>query len=192
MFKNSKPSGLTLLLVVILLIAVGLFFWVSRQLSVRPDLGETKFGITFSSLYTTQLGLNVKETYQALVDELGVRTVRLPVYWSQIEQESGRFDWEEMDWLVDYSKEHEVALTLVVGAKVPRWPECFIPDWAEKLSSADRQKAVLSFLETTVNRYKTVSVVERWQVENEPFFPFGECPKLSPKQFLERVDLVVT
>lgn len=187
---NRHPSRLTYILLGILLFGAGLFFWVYVQLSAKIEFPETRFGITFSSLYTRQLGLNVQETFDALIDGLGVKAVRLPIYWSEVEKTAGMYDWQEMDWLTTYAQEHQVALTLVVGSKVPRWPECFIPDWAERLGRDDQQKAVLSFMETAVRRYQSFKTVERWQVENEPFFPYGECPTLTRKQFEERVALV--
>ena len=45
-------------------------------------------------------------------------------------------------------------------------------------------------IEATINHYKNSQAIERWQVENEPFFPFGNCVQLTQAQFTERVDLV--
>ncbi|MFA4845921.1 MAG: hypothetical protein WC654_05160, partial [Patescibacteria group bacterium] len=74
--------------------------------------------------------------------------------------------------------------------KVPRWPECFVPDWAEGFDADRQQQAVLSFIEEAVTRYKSSLAIVRWQVENEPFFPYGECPLITTAQFNERVELV--
>jgi len=41
-----------------------------------------------------------------------------------------------------------------------------------------------------VDRYKSSASVIRWQVDNEPFFPFGICSQISQAQFQERIDLV--
>lgn len=151
---------------------------------------EPTFGVTFSWVYAQELGLDPLETYRALVDDLGVRQVRLPIYWSDVERASGQYDWSMADELVELAEDRRVELTVVVGMKVPRWPECHIPDWTEMLSDASRHQAVLAFVETTVNRYKGSPSVIRWQVENEPFFPFGQCPIITGVQFKEEVDLV--
>jgi hypothetical protein len=57
------------------------------------------------------------------------------------------FDWALADALIQFSQDQEVKLIVAIGAKVPRWPECFIPDWAEVLDPSQRQQAVASFLE---------------------------------------------
>jgi len=176
-------------LVLALIAAVGVFsfasFWVNTRLEVEPE-----FGVTYSWLYAEQLGLDYQEVFLALVDELDVSSVRLPLYWSDIEQTEGEFDWEKSDWLIEAATERDLNLTVVVGAKVPRWPECFIPDWAEKLNETYQQHATLGMIEAAVSRYKDVGAIIRWQVDNEPFFPFGECPTFTVAQVQERVDLV--
>ncbi len=162
----------------------------TKRLTETPELEPTHYGITFSTVYAQQLGLDPKEAYRTLVEDLGVRAVRLPVYWSEIETASGVFDWALMDQLIEYSQALGVKLTLVVGTKVPRWPECYTPDWAEMLSQEGQHQGGVNMIEQTVQRYKDSAAIERWQVENEPFFPFGTCVQLTQVQFQERVDLV--
>ncbi|MBI4592241.1 endo-1,4-beta-xylanase [Candidatus Uhrbacteria bacterium] len=161
------------------------FVWLNHRV-----VAQTNFGVTFSSVYALQLGLDPIQTYQALVGDLGVRQVRLPLYWSEIEQEEGQYDWSIPDALVGISEGHGVEVTLVVGMKVPRWPECYLPDWVEISADEARQQATLSFIQTAVSRYQNSTAIIRWQVENEPFFPYGECPTISGAEFKERVDLV--
>ena len=70
------------------------------------------------------------------------------------------------------------------------WPECHLPKWAKGLDREEQQEQVLQLLEQIVNRYKDSGVIEYWQVENEPFFPFGQCP-WKDKEFLkEEIKLV--
>lgn len=187
---NKKPRLLSWILLLTLILGIFLFFQMARKLQDRPVLPPTRYGITFSTVYAEQLGLDPMETYQTLVEDLGVRVVRLPVYWSQIETEQGRFEWDLMDQLIEYSQRLGVKLTIVVGTKVPRWPECYLPDWAKPFSPDAQQKAGIKMIETTVERYKNSPAVERWQVENEPFFPFGSCRQMTIPEFRERVDLV--
>jgi hypothetical protein len=180
----------TFVLFLILILGVFLFFQMSRQLLGAPELEKTRYGITFSTVYAKQLGLDPRESYLTLVEDLGVRAVRLPVYWSEVEIAPNEFDWALMDQLIDDSEALGVKLTLVVGTKVPRWPECYTPDWAEMMSHEEQHRAGVKMIEATVNRYKNSAAIERWQVENEPFFPFGTCVQLTQAQFEERVDLV--
>lgn len=187
MHERKKYFIFGLLAVFILTAAVFARAW--SWTNSDPDV-ETVYGVAYSWKYANDLGLDPLDAYYALIDELGVRNVRLPVYWSEIEHSVGEYDWEMLDTLVSKSAVSNVDLTLVVGSKVPRWPECYIPDWAESFDSNELQKAVLSFIAQTVSRYKDSSAVVRWQVENEPFFPFGQCPTLSVEDFEERVKLV--
>jgi hypothetical protein len=73
---------------------------------------------------------------------------------------------------------------------VPRWPECFAPDWTNKLSNEQRATAQLSFVSAVVTRYRDEPTLERWQVENEPYFKFGVCPRIEVVEYFEEVDLV--
>jgi hypothetical protein len=41
-----------------------------------------------------------------------------------------------------------------------------------------------------VERYKDIAAVEAWQIENEPFFEFGECPKISYNLIKREIEAV--
>jgi hypothetical protein len=69
--------------------------------------------------------------------------------------------------------------------KTLRWPECHFPEWVELLNPEQKEKEVLKEIREIVLRYRNSKTVYAWQVENEPFFPFGTCPKRS-KDFLEK------
>lgn len=186
--KNHSKKFHAFLLVIFLIAIFTFAFAIS---SIRKDKYElTRFGVTFSTHYAQQLGLDYQDLYKKIINELKVTSVRLPIYWSYVETSNNDYDWSQVDWLVKFSEENNVKLTIVTGEKVPRWPECFVPDWAEALSKKERNKEVLSFIEETVNRYKGSSALERWQVENEPFFPFGVCQPISMIEFQKRIDLV--
>jgi hypothetical protein len=175
----------TLTVVAISVVFAFAWGWVNDREKIEPELG-----VTFSWVYARDLGFEPEEMYSAILDELGVKKVRLPIYWSEVETNKGVYQWEIPDRLIKTSEDREVELTLVIGMKVPRWPECYIPDWARSLDDNDLQKAVLGFIEETVKRYQDSTSVIRWQVENEPFFPYGECPTITTAQFQGRVDLV--
>ncbi|MFH1433999.1 MAG: hypothetical protein ABIG32_03845, partial [Candidatus Uhrbacteria bacterium] len=139
-----------------------------------------QFGVTYSVIFAEQLGLDGREVWTALLDELQIKKFRVPVYWSLVESEQGEFDWSYYDWLLDEAEKREgVEITLVIGRKVPRWPECFIPDWVDLLPDREQDQAVLSEVRQAVMHFKDRFSVTRWQVENEPFLAFGECPHPS-------------
>ena len=187
--KHHHPRSFYVLATIATVCAFGLFISAYLWINARPEV-EPTFGVTFSWVYAQRLEQDPEEVFKALVTDLGVRHVRLPVYWSDVEGSQQQYHWSLLDNLVEIAQSNDVKLTMVVGMKVPRWPECYIPDWAEKLDENSQHNVLLSFIEATVNRYKSSQAVVRWQVENEPFFPFGQCPTITVEQFRERVDLV--
>ena len=147
---------------------------------------ERQWGITFSTIYTRQLELPVEETHLALLDELAVKRIRLPVYWPEVEEREGVFDFSLYDWFLDRAEERGVSVILTIGRRVPRWPECHVPEWARELSEQEQQQRILSLLEAEIRHFQERRSIWAWQVENEPFILFfGECPK-ADKEFFSR------
>jgi len=111
------------------------------------------------------------------MDDLGVRLIRLPVYWNETEKVKGEYDWKETDYFMNEAALRGAKITLVLGQKVPRWPECHIPDFARaELGTDAYADDLVHFVQITVERYKDHPALLRYQVENEPLFPFGLCP----------------
>jgi hypothetical protein len=152
----------------------------------RQDVG---LGLTFSSRYAEALGLDWRETYLALLDEVEVRKVRIPVYWDLVEKNRGEYDFSDVDWQLEEARKRNVEVVLAMGQKVPRWPECFVPEWARQ-DDAVRKGELLRFLAKTAGRYKDRTEIRMWQVENEPFLKFGNCPPLDVSLLEQEIALV--
>ncbi|HRH32048.1 MAG TPA: beta-galactosidase [bacterium] len=135
------------------------------------------YGATFSPAYAGYLGLDPHEVFVAALTDLPIRQIRLPLQWNDIQPTEDTLYFEDIDWYLDTAAAHNVHVTLAVGNKVPRWPECYTPDWAKPFDQQAYEQALLKYLDTTVTRYRTHPALERWQIENEPLFPFGNCPK---------------
>ncbi|MBI2645375.1 beta-galactosidase [Candidatus Uhrbacteria bacterium] len=146
----------------------------------------TNFGVTFSPWQATSFGLDWKETYIALLDDLGVRLFRLSAYWDMIEIEDNTYTFEEMDFQLDEAEKRGAKVILAVGRKLPRWPECHDPKWIQGLSRAGIEREALEQVRQVVLRYRNHPAVARWQVENELFFPFGICPNFLGIDSLKR------
>ncbi len=152
---------------------------------------DVRLGMTFSSRYATDLGLDWRETYLAHLHELGIKQLRIPVYWDLVEPEPGKTNYVDVDWQIREAEKAGAEVILAVGQRVPRWPECHIPAWAKEKSVLERQQALKGFLAETINRYDQEKVIVAWQVENEPFLVFfGECPPLDVKFLEEEIALV--
>jgi hypothetical protein len=47
----------------------------------------------------------------------------------------------------------------------------------------------LNYVEKVVNRYKESPALYEWQIENEPFLKFGECPGYDPQVLDKEIEL---
>lgn len=153
---------------------------------IKPVDSQIKLGVSFSPKYATDLGLDWKQTYLDILENLNVRTFRLNSYWTEMEPQPNTFNTEELDYLIKQADEHQARVLLVVGAKQPHWPECFVPEWAKKLTLEQRRQKTLQFIEKVVNRYKDHPSIWAWQVENEPIFSYGANCDSPDRQFLKQ------
>jgi len=179
MLKKILKKVLLAFLVVFLLL-LGYFF-----VGVTKPAKEITWGVNFSQKHAELLGLNWKETYLALLDNLGVKNLKVAAQWDLIEQEKDKYNFEDLDWQVQKAEQTGAKILLVIGIKTGRWPECHIPDWAKNFSKEEQQKEILEIIEEIVSRYRFTKSIDMWQVENESFFPFGECP-WADKEFLKK------
>ncbi len=152
---------------------------------INLPVGEVKepvpLGVTFSARYASDIGLDWRQAYLAVLDDLKVRNIRIPVYWDLVESERGEYSFEDIDWQLQEAAKRNAKIILVLGEKVPRWPECFVPKWASK--EAEKRELLLNFEKTVINRYKNDHPeIAYWQIENEPFLNFGICGTISPEQ----------
>ncbi|NTW46128.1 MAG: cellulase family glycosylhydrolase [Candidatus Moranbacteria bacterium] len=146
---------------------------------------DVSLGVTFSQRYARDLGVDWKAAYLAVLDDLGVRKLRLQVYWDIAEPSEGEYDFSDTDWMLDEAAKRGVEVILVVGQREPRWPECHIPAWvSENGADAVREARLTDFIGETVRRYRDRPEIRMWQVENEPFVKFfGTCPVFSREYF---------
>ena len=165
---------------ILLLIVIGFFF-----IGKPPQAEKIIWGVNFSQKHAEGLGIGWQEVYSALIDDLGAKNIKLATYWDLIEKEEGDYDFTDLDLQIKIAAQKRVKLLLVIGMKSPRWPECHIPEWAKGLDKEEQQEKILSLLEQIVLKYQDSSSIVMWQVENEPFFPFGECPWVD-KEFLKK------
>jgi len=98
----------------------------------------------------------------------------------------------EFDFQLKQLEGKDTQLILTIGHKLPRWPECHIPDWVNELPQDQIEKELFEMLELIVNRYKDNENLYAWQIENEVLFSFGICPKWSKdrSRLKEMVELV--
>ncbi|MBU4338528.1 endo-1,4-beta-xylanase [Patescibacteria group bacterium] len=151
---------------------------------------KMSFGVTFSKPFAEFMGLDWKEAYLSAFKDLQVKKIRLSSYWNEIEPSREVFQFDDLDWQISEAKKNNADIILVLGQKQPRWPECHIPDWAKNLPLRDRQDKLMNLIKTVVDRYKNEKNIVAWQVENEFFFHFGECPEYDTDFFDKEISYV--
>jgi hypothetical protein len=166
------------------ILSVLMLFFIYINLPVRASKKDAQIGVTFSYIYAEQIGLDWKKVYLAMLDDLEIKQVRLPVYWDRVEASEGQYDFSALDWQLAEAQSRGVKITVVIGQKVPRWPECYVPKWVgedpSNLDQARLREKLLAFEDVVIKRYRdNHPEIIRWQVENEPFLNFGICSKVN-------------
>jgi hypothetical protein len=138
------------------------------------------------------MGLDYKEVYVKIFDDLKVKKIRISAYWREVEKEKGKFDFSATDWMIAEAEKRNTEVILAVGRKVPRWPECHEPEWFLKLSPEERKSALKNFIKETVSRYDGSFAVKAWQIENEPYLSFGACIEYDKSFVAEEIEYTRT
>lgn len=162
-------------------------------LAYKPAPEQISYGMSFNTPYARELGLDWQQTYDAIIDELGVRKFRLAAHWPMVEPVNGTYNFSELDYQIKRAEEVGATVVFAVGRRLPRWPECHVPEWARALSKDEQQAEQLAYMTEVVNRYKNSPSITYWQVENEPFlslFAYEHCGPLDEDFLATEIALV--
>jgi hypothetical protein len=157
------------------LILVSLFLFVITGPTAHAKDRPT-WGVTYSPSQAVYLGLDPKQTYQAIIKDLGVKHIKLHINWNAIEPQNNQYNFADLDYYVRHARKNNVELIMVIGMKTGRWPECHTPEWVHTITPENRDDEILAYVQTLVERYQRVKAIAYWQIENEPFLKFGTCP----------------
>lgn len=165
----------------------GISYWYLNKHRSEP----LKLGVTFIPRYARYFDLDPQATMQAAIDELGVRRFRLVSYWDDIEKTPGQYDFSELDWQFEKAEKAGAEVSLSVGLRQPRWPECHMPDWAEQMPKSEWYPRLKAQMTAVVERYKHSPALFSYQVENEFFMTvFGECKDFDRARLVDEYNLV--
>ena len=87
MFKR-----ILLILLVFLLLFAGYLF-----IGTPPLAKEITWGVNFSQKHARDLGLDWKETYLALLDDLGARNLKVAAHWDLLESEKDKYYLDDLE-----------------------------------------------------------------------------------------------
>lgn len=168
--ENFSKIAITGKIAGIILVFIGVYI-----LAQPTEMKQIPIGVTYSPRYAEELGLSPQQTFDQMLDDLNPGYIRLPIYWDEVEKASGQYDFSSIDYYMQAAEKNGTKVIPVLGFKQPRWPECFAPDWAERLGSEEFGQQILNLVQTEVDYFKKYPNVIAWQVENEPFLNFGVC-----------------
>lgn len=152
---------------------------------------KPEFGVSFSQKRSLEYDLDWRSNYLALLDDLQIRNYRLMSYWDLHEPGRGQFDFTDLDWQMAEAAKRGATVSLAIGIRQPRWPECHEPGWAHKLGGHEWKQALYAYMEIVVNRYKDHPALASWQLENEGMNNwFGTCPIADRQRLIEEFALV--
>lgn len=134
------------------------------------------YGVTFISSYAKYYDLDPRQTMLALRDDLGFRRFRLVSHWEAIEPQKGVYDFSDLDWQFKQVEMVKGKVTLSIGLRQPRWPECHAPEWVNPHNKDQWYPELKKVMAAVVERYKDSPVLDSYQLENEYLLSrFGEC-----------------
>jgi len=184
--KVNKKLKLALYLILLVILAI--FFYFLQKVDIPKKFD---YGITFNEQTAKDFGLDWKQTYLAILDDLKVDRIRLAAYWDEIETSEDNYNFNDLDWMMSEAQKRNVTVILAVGSRLPRWPECHYPAWTKNLSDYGIQRATLKMIRIAIDHYKNYDHIKYWQVENEPFLThFGDCPKVNADFLDQEIALV--
>jgi len=179
-----------LLVFLLLLLLSPMIIFIMYRPKVQEDVN---YGVTFSKRYSDQLELNWQQVYLSILDDLEVKNIRLVAYWDDVEGVRDEYDFSDIIWQLDQAEIRDVNVIMTLGRKVPRYPECFQPKWWQELENEHAQNIeLLEYVKVATETLKEYDNIQMWQVENEPFFKFGECddPPLQKEVVLNEIEIV--
>jgi hypothetical protein len=165
----------------------GVAQWYIHKHSKQP----LTLGASFIPDYAQSFGVDPRDTLQAMLSDLKLKQVRLVSYWEDIEPTPGKYDFSSLDWQFAMANKYGAKVSLSIGLRQPRWPECHEPDWAKAEPKSQWEPQLSQFIQATVNHYKNNPALGDYELENEFFLKvFGKCTDFDRSRLVAEYNLV--
>lgn len=175
----------------LLLLSFGGMYGIAQWYIQKHKNEPIVLGATFVPDYARYFDMDPSQTLTAIINDLGIKNLRLVSYWDNIEKKDGEYDFSELDSEMKIAAENGAKVSLAIGLRQPRWPECHMPEWARQLPTSNWEAKLYKFITEVVNRYKNNPALESYQLENEYFLSvFGECRNFDRNRLIYEYNLV--
>jgi hypothetical protein len=190
-WDDSRWHKAVAIFFLLIMLWVGGMYGIARWYMWDQRSKPLQYGVTFIPRYARHFDLDPKDTMKAIIDELGVRQFRLVSYWDDFEKVQGQYDFTELDWQFRLAEESGSKVSLAIGLRQPRWPECHMPKWAEAMPMSQWSVELKKYMKVVIERYKSSPALESYQLENEFFMTvFGICPDHSRERLVDEYNFV--
>ncbi|HCC60290.1 MAG: hypothetical protein A2402_03480 [Candidatus Staskawiczbacteria bacterium RIFOXYC1_FULL_37_43] len=166
-----------LIILAVIALGAGVFVFCFFFVGKTKEAENITWGVDFSQMQAEALKLNWRNSYLAILEDLGVKNIKIHTQWDWVEGKKDVYYFKNTDWQIDQAESHGAKIIFVLGLKSGRWPECHMPSWISSMPEEQQKLEVLEYVKEVVLRYKDSDTIEYWQVENEPLFKFGKCPE---------------
>lgn len=188
--KNLWHKIITVFVIAIA-VSLGTMYGIARWYIAEQANQPYAWGTTFVASYAQYLGLDPAQTLHAILTDMKISNIRLVSYWDEIEPSPGQYNFTELDSEFAQAQAANVPVTLAIGLRQPRWPECHMPTWAASQPESVWAPELKAFIGVVVNRYKNNPDLQSYQLENEYFLKaFGTCTNYSRQRLVSEFNYV--
>jgi hypothetical protein len=185
-WRRNLWSKIWISITVLVMVLVSGMYGIAQWYIFSHRNDPMQIGVTFIPSYAKYLGVDPQETFQAILTDLQPTQVRLVSYWDEIEKTPGSYDFSTLDWEFAMAAQHHTKITLAIGLRQPRWPECHMPAWQLNQPKDIWYPDLKDVMAATINRYKDNPTLQSYQLENEYFLSvFGICPDFSRDRLID-------
>jgi hypothetical protein len=191
-WRKNRFHKIVVVLFVVIALSVGTMYGIARWYIWTQRNTPYTMGASFIPEYAQSLGVDPQQTLHAMLYDLGVKNLRFVSYWNDIEPTKGHFDFSTLDWEFAAADAAHAKVSLSIGLRQPRWPECHPPSWVDT-SQPDSQwtPELKTYIQAVIERYKNNPALQSYQLENEYFLStFGQCKNFDRSRLVSEFNFV--